>query len=235
MSAWARRSEGSGSRAPKPTSPVAVVMVACGVLLAGSVQGRPADTGADTRLDALVARVDGRMLTLSDIRLMRDLGLVAASLPDDAVLSWLVDRTLMLADLARFQPPDPAAARVNDVLAVLRSKVGADAWRSALRRAGVDEDYAWALARDSVRLENYQRERFGPLAEPTDEDVREAHRLQQAALPPGTPPVAFDSAAPALRAELRARRFDALVATWTTELRTRGEVRLNAGQSGVSR
>lgn len=212
------------SRPPRLSSLLPLVLVACCILLPRSTQAGGVDPAGGVRLDALVARVDGRLLTWSDLRLARDLGLVPSSFDDDAVLSWLVDRTLMLADLARFQPPDPAPARVNDRVATLRAEVGAEAWRTGLRRAGVDEDYAWALARDSVRLEAYLRERFGTLAEPTDEDVREAHRLQQDSLPPGAQPSPLDSAAPALRAELKARRFEALVSTWTTELRVRSEV-----------
>ncbi len=120
-------------------------------------------------------------------------------------------------------------------MATLRGKVGAEAWRAALVRAGVDEDYAWALARDTVRLDAYLRERFGPQAEPTEEDVRAAWRLQQAALPAGSPPVPFEAALPALRADLKARRFEALVATWTAELRARGEVRLPGRPPGAAR
>jgi hypothetical protein len=222
------------SRSSRRVSNAPPVACACAIVLL-VWNGLPGHDTSAAMLDALVARVAGRVLTLSDLRLARDLGLVSPTSGDDEVLRWLVDRTLMLADLARFQPPDPATLRVDDLVATLRAKVGAEAWGAALVRAGVDEDYAWALARDSVRLDVYLRERFGPQAEPTEEDVRAAYRLQQGTQPEGAPAVAFEAALPALRADLKARRFEALVAAWTAELRARGEVRMPGRPPGAPR
>ncbi|MCC6383413.1 MAG: hypothetical protein IT304_12980, partial [Dehalococcoidia bacterium] len=72
-------------------------------------------TAGDARaatLDALVALVGSRVIMLSDVRLARDLGRPAA-LSDDETLRFLINRGLMLAEVARFQQPDPPAIAIE--------------------------------------------------------------------------------------------------------------------------
>lgn len=195
-------------------------------ILVGASGTAAAQTGA-VRLDELVAAVGPRVLLGSDVRLARDLGLVPPALDDGQTIVRLVDRTLMLVEVERFQPPAAPTARIDDRVAELRRAVGEGAWESALRRNGVDEAHVRAVVAQELRLDAYLRQRFGALAEPSDDDLREASaRRSQAQASQG---MARPEDEARLRRDLTAARMDALVAAWVTELRQRGDVSMRTG------
>jgi hypothetical protein len=178
---------------------------------------------ADVVLDAVVAEVGPRVITLSDLRLARHVRLADAAASDEEVLTFLVNRTLMLLEVERFQPPDPPTIAIQEAFDKIRARLGPDAWSRALRNSGVDEAYLRALVRENLRLDAYLRQRFETLADPTDEEVRTAYAEQRAPTAEASQP--FEALRQQLRERLRARRLDALVAEWITELRARTPVR----------
>jgi hypothetical protein len=182
----------------------------------------------ETRLEALVAMVGPRVIMLSDVRLARGLGLVAADASTDATVKYLVDRALMLTEVERFQEPDPVEAGVDQALAALRARVGADRWQQVLASTGVDDAYVRALVRDNLRVEAYLQQRFEALSEPGEEDLRAAYEQRRAASP-GAALAPFETLRPALHDELHASRFRDLQEQWVAELRTRGDVSIRAG------
>jgi hypothetical protein len=175
------------------------------------------------QLDGLAAVAGDRVIMLSDIRLARDLRLVDDPGSDAEMRDALIDRALMLSEIARFQPVDPPSSAIDRAVAQARSRVGMDAWNAALRRNGVDEQFVAALLADSLRLDGYIRQRFGTLAEPSEEDLRGAYEDERAR---GTVTGSFETARPALRDRLAAARLRGFVAQWVTELRGRGSVRV---------
>src|SRR6266705_1003447 len=71
-------------------------------------------TRAET-LDRVLAVVAGQLITLTDVTAARDLGLQSAdgaSDPVRAVLTKLIDRELVLAEVERYAPPEPTADAV---------------------------------------------------------------------------------------------------------------------------
>jgi hypothetical protein len=174
-------------------------------------------------LDGLAATVGSRVITLSDLRLARDLQLVAPGTSEEAALTAVIDRTLMLVEVERFQPPDPPETAVDMRLNELKARLNAGEWERAIVRNGVDEAHIRALLRDTLRLESYLRQRFETLARPSDEEVKSAYeQRRQRGSAGGLPP--FDQLQERLHEELRGERFDTLVAGWVAELRSRGEV-----------
>jgi hypothetical protein len=171
-------------------------------------------------LDALVGVVGSRVIMLSDVRLARDLRRPLAS-PDEEILRVLIDRALMLAEVERFQQPDPPATAVQAAFEALENRIGAADWAGLLRRHGVDAAYVRDYVSDDLRLEAYLRQRFTALAEPSDEEVAAAYAARERGRDPATAP---RPAMDALRQELRAARFDTLVEQWVSELRARGDV-----------
>jgi hypothetical protein len=140
----------------------------------------------------------------------------------------------MIAEVDRFQPPDPPSSRVDEILAGVRGRVGAGAWTSALRHSGADEDLVRAFVRDSLRLEAYLRQRFGVLAEPGDEAVRQAYEQRRAAAPPGSAVPPFETLRATIQDQLREARYRALLAEWVVELRQRADISVRGVPAGAA-
>src|SRR5206468_8040357 len=67
-------------------------------------------------IDRVLAVVAGQLITLSDVTAARDLGLQPADGSPDpirAVLTKLIDRELMLAEVDRYAPPEPSTDAVD--------------------------------------------------------------------------------------------------------------------------
>jgi hypothetical protein len=128
------------------------------VLLAALV--RP--LSAQTPLDGVLLKFGGDVITMSDVRQARLLKLVVASGDtDQAFVDALVRRRLILDELRRNPPPEPAPAAVEARLREWESKLGADA-PALLVRAGMTEPAARAWLRDDLRIATYLDQRFPP-------------------------------------------------------------------------
>ena len=68
-------------------------------------------------IDRILAVVSGQTVTLSDVMAARQLGLVdpppGTADPVVYIIDHLIDRTLMLAEVDRFQPPEPDPVEVE--------------------------------------------------------------------------------------------------------------------------
>jgi hypothetical protein len=118
-------------------------------------------------LDRVMAVVNGDVVTLSDMRLVRTLRLPVggAVIPasDDALLRLLVDRHLVVEELRRFQVPSPddaaLAPRVRDWRETL---VEADP-DQLMSREGVTPAFVERWLADELRRETYLAQRFAAL------------------------------------------------------------------------
>jgi hypothetical protein len=112
----------------------------------------------------VLAVVAGDVITLSDVRAARDLGRVdpgGAADPVRAVLTQLIDRSLVLAEVNRFAPPEPSAAAVDARYSALVSRLGGEQrFASLLRRLGVDDPLIRETVRDDLRISAYIDQRF---------------------------------------------------------------------------
>jgi hypothetical protein len=119
---------------------------------------------ADEVIDRVLAVVAGDVITLSDVRTARELGRVdpgGAADPVREVLGRLIDRSLVLAEVNRFAPPEPSAAAVDVQYATLVSRLGGEErFVALLRRLGVDEPLVRELVRDDLRISAYIDQRF---------------------------------------------------------------------------
>lgn len=115
-------------------------------------------------IDRILAVASGEVITLSDVRIARDLGRVGADGGADPVrmaLSQLIDRALVLSEAERFAPPEPAAAAVDAELAAVTARFGSrHALDAALARLGVDVPYVRELLRQDLRIRAYLDQRF---------------------------------------------------------------------------
>ena len=120
-------------------------------------------------IDRVLAVVAGQLITLSDVVAATDLGLQSpdgAADPVRAVLSKLIDRELILAEVDRYAPPEPTADAVDRDLQRVRSRVGSPAqFDAALARSGIDETHLRETLRQDLRVRAYLDQRFSTAAD----------------------------------------------------------------------
>jgi hypothetical protein len=125
------------------------------------VMARP--LSAET-IDRVLAVVAGQLITLSDVTAARDLGLQSADNASDpvrAILSKLIDRELILAEVDRYAPPEPTAVAVDREVERIRARFpSADGLAAALARSGIDEKQLRETVRQDLRMSAYLDQRF---------------------------------------------------------------------------
>jgi hypothetical protein len=115
-------------------------------------------------IDRVLAVVAGQMITLTDVTAARDLGLQTADRADDpirAILTRLIDRELVHAEVDRYAPPEPDAAAVDREVARVRTRFPSlQAFDATLARSGIDENHLRETVRQDLRVAAYLNQRF---------------------------------------------------------------------------
>jgi len=115
-------------------------------------------------IDRVLAVVAGQLIMMSDVVAARDLGIVPPSPGADSVgsvLSKLVDRELMLAEVDRYAPPEPEAADIDRDVAAVRARFATQkAYDDVLARSGFDAAHVREIVRQNLRLRAYLDQRF---------------------------------------------------------------------------
>jgi hypothetical protein len=119
---------------------------------------------AQQLLDRVVARVNGAPVFLSDVRAASGFGLIGGGAEAEQTRQ-LVRRQVVLGEVARFPPPEPAAADVAAEVARMKGRVRDAA--AFQREQGLSEQQVQSMARDTLRIEAYLTQRFGA-ARPKD-------------------------------------------------------------------
>jgi len=120
-------------------------------------------------IDRVLAVVSGDLITLSDVTAARDLGLETAdgaADPTRAILSKLIDRELVLAEVERYGPPEPNPETIDAEDARVRAHFASPAaYADALRRSGIDEAHLRETLRQDLRIRAYEDQRFASAGE----------------------------------------------------------------------
>jgi hypothetical protein len=142
------------------------LLVVIAITLGVGAMSRPASAEI---IDRLLAVVGGQLITLSDVTAARDLGLQSADGAADpvrAILSKLIDRELVLAEVDRYAPPEPTAQAIEQEVERIRARfASADALASALARSGIDERQLREIIRQDLRMRAYLDQRFASALE----------------------------------------------------------------------
>jgi hypothetical protein len=170
-------------------------------------------------LDRIVAIVAGGVILQSDVTAARALGLIP--LPGDEgargdEIRQVVDRVLVLEEVERFGGVEPDAARVDERLEAITTRLGTEI-DVRLGQSGLDRAMLRRLAREQVRIETYLDQRFTGAAQPTDEEVDAAVREQSGAS-------GGDDAHALARARLIDARRQQLIRDWIASLRRRADI-----------
>jgi hypothetical protein len=164
---------------------------------------------------------------LSDVRAALEFGLVSpGSAPDPIreVLSRLIDRALVLAEVDRYAPPEPSAEAVDLAVQAVRLRFSTPAaFAAALARVGMGDKYLRETLREDLRIRAYLDQRFTVVA-PTDDDLGRYYRDHPDAFTRNGRLVPFDEARQDVAQAVVTDRRRALVDEWMAGLRRRVEI-----------
>jgi hypothetical protein len=178
-------------------------------------------------LDRVVARVGQAAITLTDVRAAVGLGIVDPGTtggdPQDEALQAVIDRYLVLEEVARFPPPEPEPGAV-DALAAEYRKTAGTRLEELMRSTGLDDERLREMARDTLRIQAYLDQRFGTAVQVSDAEVREYFRTHPGEFTRAGMPLSFEEAAPLARDRASAARRQATIARWVADLRSRADI-----------
>src|SRR5688572_27133756 len=177
-------------------------------------------------LDRVVARVEGYALTLTDVNAALALGVIEAPAGEArlaAAIQRLVERQLVLAEVARFAPPEPAPAAVDAQVDTMRARAG-ERLLSVMEATGIDEDRIRVMARDTLRIQAYLNQRFGTTVQVSDEEVAMYYRTHPQEFTTNGMLMPFADAEPIARQRAAAERRDSTITQWLSDLLARAEI-----------
>jgi len=180
----------------------------------------------DDVIERIVAVVGGDLITQSDVEAARVLGLLSpdargrgGSAPTETrdIVARLIDRSLMLAEVDRYAPPEPSAAAVDQEVAAVRARFPtADAFTHALAEVGMNDKYLRDQLRENLRLQAYLDERF-TVPPPGDEEIAAYYALRSPSAP-------LDAVRSEIAAQIVAARRRTQVDEWVAGLRRRAQI-----------
>jgi len=145
------------------TTRIVAVWGACCLAAIAGVSG---SASAQTELDRIVARVNNRIITQSDVRQARLLRLVDDTSSDDTVCRGLENRMLILAEIARAAPLAPSTdAELSARRADWERHLGSAKPADLLSQAAMSESALQMWLRDDVRIEAHLKRQFGSVPE----------------------------------------------------------------------
>jgi len=196
------------------------------VLTAFVVLGAP--VASAEVIDRILAVVGGQIVTLSDVHAALRFGLVPADVsadPVNAALQRLIDRRLMLAEVERYAPPEPAPADIDKGVAAVRAKFKDElAFATALNQSAMSPEQLRLFVRDSLRFESYLQQRFASTAQPSEDDLVRYYREHPQEFSAGGALRPFDDVREQVRARALEDRRDGFIRDWVAGLRRRASI-----------
>lgn len=182
---------------------------------------------ADEIIDRMLAVVAGDLIMMSDVAAAVEFGLVPQTSGDDVtrlVLSQLIDRSLMLAEVDRYAPQEPSTDAVDRELSALRDRFPSpQAYLDALARFGVEEASLRQTLRANLRLRAYLEQRFAAVP-PSDDDVRDYYGTHRDRFTVNGAVQPLDAVRADVLQALSLDRRQAMVDEWLAGLRRRATI-----------
>jgi hypothetical protein len=127
-------------------------------------------------IDRIMAVVGAQPITLSDVTAALQFHLVqppeGTRDPLAFAMDRLIDRTLMLAEVDRFQPPEPDPVEITIRIDQMERAAGSTAaFEKALQVTGSTRDRLRRFIRDDLRIATYMNQRFGAAVATADRDT----------------------------------------------------------------
>jgi hypothetical protein len=176
-------------------------------------------------LDRVIARVNGAAITLTDVKAAIALGIIDGSGGEAAAIQQMIDRELVLAEVARFVPPEPAAAALAVEAGSLTTRVG-ERLPELMATTGIDEARIREIARENLRIQAYLNQRFGATVQLTEEEVAQYYRIHPEEFMRNRTLMPFAEAEPLARERAAAGRRATTITQWMRDLRGRADISL---------
>lgn len=117
-------------------------------------------------IDRIMAVVGGQPVMLSDVTAAATFQLVdvpaGTADPTQYILGRLIRRTLVLAEVDRFQPPQPDDTEITTRIDDLARRAGSpEGFQRELAMTGMTREQLQRYIRDDLRIRTYLLERFG--------------------------------------------------------------------------
>lgn len=199
--------------------------IALCVLLAFCILHYALAVDAQQLIDRVLARVGTTAVTMTDVRIAVELGLVEAS-SDNAQVAGLqgtIDRQLQLTEVARFSPPEPAAAAVAAEVEAMKMRAGSDL-SALMTSTGLDEARLQQLARETLRIRAYIAQRFGTTVQVTEDEARKYYEEHPTEFTRDGVRMPFEEAEMQARQRASAERLRTTLEQWVRDLRIRADV-----------
>lgn len=172
-------------------------------------------------LDRTLAIVGGEAITLADVQTARALELIDER-DTAAATERLITRTLMLREVERYAPAEPAPAAVDTRVAELAARLPGDRLAQVLEAGGFTDARLRAWIRNDLRIAAYLAQRFAAVGTPSEEEVSTYYRAHREEFDRRAQ--TFEQAAPEIRERLAVERRQNLIADWVADLRRRTPV-----------
>lgn len=176
-------------------------------------------------IDRILAVVNGALIMQSDVKLAVSLGLAPQSTATDAAavpLDALIERRLVLEEVDRYAPPEPAAADVDRRFAEVQGRA-AGAFDAILRDSGISPEQLRRQLRDDLRIDAYLQQRFGGV-QPSEGEIQQYYQDHQPSFTRNGSVRALDEVRDGIRAELVAIQRTAMIKDWIAGLRRRATI-----------
>jgi len=175
-----------------------------------------------------MARVDGAPITLTDVQSAIGLGIVEVGAADAIAegTQRMIDRQLQLLEVQRFPPPEPSPDAVAGETARLKMNAGPKL-PMLMRSTGLTERRIADMARDNLRIAGYLDQRFGTIAQVTDDEVAAYYRAHETEFTSGGVVVPYEDAIVLARQRVSSERRRTIVEQWVRDLRSRADVTVN--------
>jgi hypothetical protein len=180
---------------------------------------------AQQLIDRVLARVGPTAVTMTDVRIAVELGLVQVSGDDRqaVALERTIDRQLQLNEVARFSPPEPAAAAVAEEVASMKMRAG-PGLDALMTSTGLDEARLQQLARETLRTRAYIAQRFGTTVQVNEDEARKYYEEHPAEFTRDGVRLPFEEAESSARQRASTERLRVTLDKWDRDLRMRAEV-----------
>jgi hypothetical protein len=180
--------------------------------------------------DCVAAVVDGKAVTLVDVRIARRFGLHAGD-PAEASLSAVLDRLVeqkLVFDLAR-GPSSPSDEEIAAALGETAGRLGPEAWARALAEFGMVEADLRPFVEETIGYRKALAGRFSQAAPVTIKEIEAYYQDvyvpgQQAA---GEEPAPMVQVLDRIESRVQERKRDELIAEWTGNLKAQAEIFVN--------
>jgi hypothetical protein len=124
-------------------------------------------------IDRIMAVVSGQPITLSDVTAAQQFHLIEVppGTPDPIgfIVDGLIERALILAEVERFQPPEPDPIEITIRIDARERRAGSTAvFDKLLAVTGMTRDQVRRYLRDDLRITTYLNQRFGANIDPNE-------------------------------------------------------------------